>query len=328
VETGADVLDAFQSLARPHTEGAFGVGEPVCPGCRLAVTFEGHLALLIDVTRTGTSNPRRFENLVYDPPRPLEVFSAGGTKRVEHFATLVCRTMDEGLQAAFLRMVVALLGTAAEKLTEGELETRLEELVNLFRALGRPATQTIQGLWCELAVVLWSTDPREALAGWHSSPRALHDFAAGPDRLEVKSCSTGMREHALRLEQLQEAPGGRTLIASVVLSEADDGATIGDLCRAVVERVSDDAELKRRLETIVTQSLGRDWREAATRRFDLHDARQYLRFYDVRDVPTVPQPVPVEVKHVHFTVDLSTTEPLPFATARQLGSFFQKILPS
>lgn len=321
------MLDDFRALPIPKGEGSFRLGGAVCPGSRIAVSHEGHLALLIDVARTGTSTPRHFENLRYAPPRALEVLSADADKRVEHLAALVCRTKDADLQAAFLRIAVALLDTHAHKLGEAELETRLDELVSLFRALGRPATQTIQGLWCELAIVVWSRDVRMALASWHSSPRALHDFASGADRLEVKSCATGMREHAMRLEQLQEAPGGRTIIASLVVTESDEGETIDELCGLVLARVENNIELTRRLETIVTQSLGRDWREAATRRFSLEDARRGLRVYAAGDVPTVPQPIPPEVKNVHFVVDLSTTTDLPLSNARKFGPFFDGILP-
>jgi hypothetical protein len=281
----------------------------------------------MSVIPTGTSTPRHFENLRYEPPRDLEVHGENGAKRLERLATLVCRTKDAALQAAFLRIALALFDTTSERLTEAELEVRLDELVRLFRALGKPATQTIQGLWCELAVILFSADPTHALASWHSSPRALHDFAGGADRLEVKSCGTGMREHALRLEQLQEAPGGRTLIASIVLDGVEEGETVEDLCELIVERVDHDLELRRRLETIVTHSLGRDWKEAANRRFSLEDARRSLRLYDARTVPSVPQPIPSEVRHVSFTVDLSTTEALPLETARELGPFFAKIVP-
>jgi hypothetical protein len=320
-------LDAFQQLVRPSAEGSFRLGEQVCPGCRIAATHEGHLALLLDVVRTGTSTRRRFEVLHYDPPGPLEVFGGVGAARVEHLATLICRTTDDALRSTFLRIAVTLLDTTNEKLTEAELDARLDQLVSLFRALGRPSTQTIQGLWCELAVILWSPDARLALASWHSSPRALHDFGSGADRLEVKSCGTGMREHGVRLDQLQEALGGRTLVASVVLSEEDEGQTVADVCAAILERVDHDQELARRLEIIVTKSLGREWREAASRRWSLDDARVLLRFYDVRDVPTVPQPIPSEVRHVQFTVDLSTTVPLSVEQARSFGPFFQAMVP-
>lgn len=318
----------FHALTTPSSEGAFRLGEVACPGCRLAKSHAAELALIIDVERTGASTPRRLENLRYEPPAPLEVQSGDREPRVEHLAVLVCRTNDADLQAAFLRIALAQLRTDGLKLSETDLEARLEQLVTLFRALGRPASQTIQGLWCELAMILWSNDPRLAITSWHSSTRALHDFAGGADRLEVKSCATGIREHAVRLEQLQNATGGQTLIASLIVAESDDGYTVADLCAQLLERVGGDIELARRVETIVTHSLGREWREAANRRFDLLAARDGLRLYLGRMVPTVPQPLPAEVKHVSFVVDLSTTDPLGLVDARSLGPFFQGILPS
>lgn len=320
-------LDDFRALAHPKEEGAYRLGGSVCPGCRIARSHEGHLALLIDVVRTGTSTPRHFENLRYEPPHALEVVGARGKKRVEHLASLVCRTTESDLQAAFLRIAVALFNTRAVQLSEAELETRLDEFVVLFRALAHPANQTIQGLWCELAVVAWSRDVRIALASWHSHPTALHDFASGADRFEVKSCATGMREHALRLEQLHEAPGGRTLFASLIVQESDDGHSVADLCDVVLGRMDGDIELARRLETVVTQALGRQWRDAATRRFALEDARRGMRIYAAKDVPSVPQPIPPEVKQVHFVVDLSTTSAVTLARARKYSVFFKGILP-
>lgn len=241
---------------------------------------------------------------------------------------LACRAKERDLQGAFLRIAIALLDTNDEKLSEAVLEARLDELVSLFRALSRPAAQTVQGLWCELAVVAWSRDPRIALASWHSSARALHDFAAGPDRLEVKSCGTGIREHTVSLEQLQDAPGGQTLIASLVVEETDEGESVEDLQALVLARVAGDIELARRLETIVVQSLGRDWRDAATRRFSLESARAALRLYSARSVPTIPQPLPPEVKQVRFVVDLSTTTAISIERAAAISPFFAAIAPS
>lgn len=319
-------LERFRSLALPTDGSAFRLGGEVCRGCSLAVAADGSLSLLIAVVPTGTSTARHLENLRYDPPSELEVFSSHGRRR-EILASLVCRTSDEALQTAFLRIGTALLDTSATKLTEAELEDRLDDLVALFRALGRPANQTIQGLWAELAIVAWATNPRVALASWHSSPRALHDFASGPDRLEVKSTSTGLREHALRLEQLGEAPGGRTFLASIMVQETEDGTSVEDLCALVLARVEADIELRRRLETIVTQSLGRDWREAATRRFDVVQARGSLRFYEAERVPCVAQPLPPEVKHVSFVVDLSTTDGSSHGDVRRVSSFFAATIP-
>jgi hypothetical protein len=136
-----------------------------------------------------------------------------------------------------------------------------------------------------------------------------------------------MREHELRLEQLHEAPGGRTIFASILVSETDDGSTVSDLRALILERIGNDLELIRRLEAIVTQSLGRDWREAANRRFDLDAAREDLRLYLATQIPTIPQPLPAEIKHVRFVVDLSSIEAMLLTDARDVGDWFRDILP-
>ncbi len=317
--------EALQALTAPSKAGAFALGPELCSGCRLAKTHEGLSALALAVTPSGTSTPRRLPTLHYDPPRALEIVGDAG-RRIESFATLACRTKDAAIEDAFLRIARALLDSPGGGLTEAALERRIDEFVCLFRALSKPATQTIQALWCELAVVLWAPEPRVALRAWHSAPPALHAFASGPDRLEVKSCSTGLHDYALRLEQLHEAPGGRTLFVSILADEDDEGSTVSDLVGLVLARVGTDVQLRRHLETTVTRSLGREWSEAANKRFSLVKARRGLAVYDARDIPTVPGPIPTEVKHVAFTVDLSGTTPLSRRDARARGGFFAHML--
>jgi hypothetical protein len=298
------MLAEFRKLKAPSQEGAFRLGARIGPSFRVAMSHEGHLTFAIEVLRTGDSSPRHFENLRYDPPRELSVEGDDGARR-EQLATLVCRAREEALQIAFVRIATTILGGTEHALSEKELEARLDEFVSLFRALNRPATETIQGVWGELAVILWSQDPATAIVAWHSNPRALHDFAAGDDGLEVKTCGTGLREHEIRLDQLLERKGGRTCLASIVVAEADDGLTIGDLRDAIAERVACAPELLRRLEAIITRSLGITWREAATRRFDADRARKGLRFYAASDVPSVARNIPPAVSDVRFRVDLS-----------------------
>ena len=320
-------LAALARLSRPSRRGAYALGKTICHHCRIALTHDGFVALVIDVVPTGASVGHQLENLRYDPPRELEIIGPTGKSKIERRAALVCRSSDASLKEAFVRLATALLDTDGAKLGEDVLRDRIDELVSLFRGLSRPAEQTIQGLWTELAIVAWSHNPVAACTAWHSGPRALHDFAGGADRLEVKSCSVDLREHVLRLDQLLEHPGGRTLFASMVVREADDGASVQDLADLVVERVGANAEVKRRLHTIVARSLGEHWRESATRRFDLDDARAKLRFYAASALPTIPRPIPSEINNVSFTIDLSSVPYAPLAEARKMGPFFAELLP-
>lgn len=320
-------LAELARLSRPSRRGRYALGKALDKHCRLALTHEGYPALVLDVVPTGASFGHQLENLHYYPPRDLEITGSKGKTAVAKRAVLVCRSQDTPLQEAFLRLSLALLSIGGERLTEDVLRDRIDELVSLFRAMARPAEQTIQGLWAELAVIAWSAEPAVACVAWHTQPRALHDFGGGADRLEVKSCSTGTREHTLRHEQLLELPQGKTLLASVIVREVEGGTTVEDLCDIVRARTDDNVELRRRVETIVARSLGRDWREAATRAFALDEARASLKVYLAETVPTILQPVHPAVTNISFTVKLEGVEATEVGMLRELRPFFRAMLP-
>jgi hypothetical protein len=320
-------LAALAKLSRPSRRGGYALGEALDKHCRLALSHEGYVALVLDVVPTGASFGHQLENLHYYPPRDLEIIGPKGKAEIAKRAVLVCRSNDPSLKEAFLRLAVALLSIGGDRLTEDVLRDRIDELVSLFRAMARPAEQTVQGLWAELAMIAWSADPVAACVAWHSQPRALHDFGGGADRLEVKSCSTGTREHSLRHEQLLELPEGRTLLASLIVRDAPEGASVEDLCAIVQARTGGDLELRRRVEAIVTRSLGRDWREAATRTFALEEARSSLKVYLAETVPTIAQPIHPAISNISFTVRLEGIEDTGIATARGIRPFFRALLP-
>jgi hypothetical protein len=223
----------------------------------------------------------------------------------------------------FFRVVGALLTGVAPD--EGAVDVALDAIVNLFRSLQRPAQRTVQGLWGELAMIAWAHDPTTALASWHSSPRALHDFASGDERLEVKSSTTGLREHRFRLEQLTH--GSLIVVASLLLVPVDDGLSIVDLIQKIALRVGDEGS-KGRLEVIVGQSLGADWRDANSVRFDDRAAHDSLRLYRADGVPRVEEPLSAHVKDVSFTADLSAAPELERGHAAEISAimsaFFKK----
>jgi len=255
----------------------------------------------------------------------VDLSSGDGAHHRVNLAVLECRTTDPELGEYFFRMVRAVLLDNPNTTTEQGFESALDALVTLFRALERTGTTTIQGLWAELAIILWSKDPLAALSSWHSSPRALHDFSAGSFRLEVKSSSRRLREHQFALDQLATLGEGVTLVASLLLDETNDGSSVPDLVKAIATRIG--SESAARLETIVADSLGNAWRDAIDIRFSVDGALTSLRLYPAERIPSLPQPIPPEVKDVHFTVDLSGTAPLDLADARGRGQLFEKLLP-
>jgi len=319
------MLDTFLKLPKPST-GSFSVEADTGRGWRVGRSSDGYPAILITFSsEEGESTPRRLAAISYTPPQTVDVLGADGELRADRLAILECRTTERVLWGYFFRFVAVLVGTTAT--SEAQLEIALDALVALFRALQQPGSRTVQGLWGELAIIAWASDPVEAISSWHSDPHLLHDFAAGGMRLEVKCTKQSLREHHFQLDQLSSPDQGTTVIASLLLDPADSGPTIQDLLCIIGERIGAAVEPRRRLETIVAQSLGDAWVQVEDMRFDFERARDSLRFYLASLLPTIPQPMPPQVKNVRFVLDLSASVPLDPSHARRLAPFFAAVLP-
>jgi hypothetical protein len=321
-----DLLQRFVSLPASVAPGCYTAESDAGRLFRVGRSHEGHPAILIAFKQEMNSSvARRLANIVYTPPCTVEIVGGRGQRRAERLAILECRTTEPYLCEYFFRVFASILLEGDGLTDEVAFESALEAVVTLFRSLQRPGLRTVQGLWGELAVIAWARDPNSTLSSWHSSPRALHDFAAGDSRLEVKGTVQPLREHTFLLDQLSVRPPGKTLVASMMLQEADDGASVDDLVASINLRVG--TEPRRRLEAILAESLGQGWRDAGETKFSLQGARESLRVYLADQIPTVLQPLPPEIKEVRFVADLSTTIPLPIAEARILATFFGAILP-
>jgi hypothetical protein len=135
-------------------------------------------------------------------------------------------------------------------------------------------------------------------------PEEKFDFAAGTDRLDVKAASGGLRVHHFALEQLRPVARVKVLIASLFAERMQGGASLNNLIDSIRSKVP-DPEMLFRLDSIVAQTLGQDWRVMQDFRFDLQQAIQSLRFIDAASIPSVASPTPQEVTAVHFRVDLT-----------------------
>lgn len=319
-----NLWETFLSLPRPSAPGFYSVEHGV-QRFRVGRSYEDYPAVLIEFAKpSGTSAPRRLANLAYTPPTAVDVTSSDGQSHRARLAVLECRATELELCTYFFRIVRSILLTGSTTTEEG-FDAALDALVTLFRSLQRPGVRTIQGLWGELAVILWSADPEAAVSSWHSTPHALHDFTAGSYRLEVKASSKGLREHVFLLDQLATLTPGATLVASLLIHESNQGDSVFELVEAINKRLGRASVA--RLETIVADSLGNNWRDATGVKFALEEARRSLRIYAAEDVPTIPQPIPPQVKEVTFTVDLSETPVQDLVAARSRGDLFSQILP-
>lgn len=320
------LLERFAALPPPSQAGRYSV-EAGGVAARVGRSHTGNPALLVAFpdAQGGGVAPRKLALLQYSSPSSVEVLAADGSQRRERLAILECRSTDAQLVALFFRIVEAVLLDQVRDL--GTFEEALDAVVTLFRGLQRAGKRSIQGLWCELAIIAWSADPVATLSAWHSTPTALHDFAAGGYRLEVKGTVKQLREHSFSLDQLATVSPGETVVASFMMAEDDGGASAFDLADIIKERLGGSAESVRRLETVIAESLGDQWRDASEVRYSMDAARTGLAFYRSSVVPSVPQPLPTAVKDVRFVVDLSGVPMLGVDEGRQLATFFGRVLP-
>ncbi len=323
-----DLWCTYRELPRPSSDRSYTIAHG-SGALRIARSFANEPVLLISATGGGMA-PRRLANLTFEPPREMLVDHADGKSEPACYARLVCTAADIEIQRYFCRVIGIFFGVVGDEGRRApsaqEIERTLDSLTALFSALNRAPQQSVQGLWAELAVIYWARDPEAAISSWHSDPMALHDFALGSYRLEIKSTLGKLREHHFQLDQLNRATVGETIIASLLLEQASDGVGIFDLAGRIGARVSEEATA--RLETIIARCLGREWREADADdlRFDLEAARQSLRLYRGEDVPSVHQPLPTGIKRVQFVADLSRVNELPLDQARALAPMYADLL--
>lgn len=319
------LLEAFAALPKPSTVGSYAAEPARGQRCRVGRSAEGHPAVLIAFKHEVGSTAIRLATLDYRPPAEVEVFGGGAARA--RLAILECKTTDPQLIGYFFRVVDAVVFRDARTEDEAIFASALDAIVTLFRALQRPGMRTVQGLWTELAIILWSSNPATAASAWHSNIHGLHDFSAGSFRLEVKSTLKDLREHSFMLDQLSSMSPGITLIASVLLVEESGGTSVMGLVEMIRARIVGATDVERRIEVIVGESLGQSWKEADAIRFDLESARESLRIYAADKVPTIPQPLPVGVKDVRFTADLSDVEWLETSAARGISNLYADLLP-
>lgn len=301
----------FRELA-PPTPGALSARRVGAGSIfRVARQSDGAPALLvrIDVTTAVPPANARLANLNYLPRERLRIDGLLGSTEEAVHTVLPCASPDEDLRHYFFRVVAALIDELGPEPSATVVDDGVARLLELFRALERPARRSLQGVWAELLLIARSHNATYAVSAWHSDPDAIHDFVAGADVVEVKSTQGSIRSHHFRLEQLRPSPGGMLVVASLMLTPSDDGVSIADLVKRISARLPEDTEHRARLEAIVAASLGSDWRLTLQTRFDEDAAASSIRCFPADSIPSVAQNVPVEVSEVRFVVDLSGVPP-------------------
>jgi Putative PD-(D/E)XK family member, (DUF4420) len=201
----------------------------------------------------------------------------------------------------------------------------IEDLVELFRALGSTPKNEIQGLWGELLIIHEGQDPLVLAEAWHAETGDRYDFNKGIERIEVKTTSQILRRHHFSLEQLCPPSGTKLIVASIVALRSGAGRSVFDLLDIIRQKTAQQPRLHLCLSRIVHQTLGNTWQGANNVKFDYETAKQSLRFYDGTQIPKVSMPLPNEVSQVSFVANLDGVAHLPKKSILGKGMLFHAL---
>ena len=107
---------------------------------------------------------------------------------------------------------------------------------------------------------------------------------------------------------------------------AEGGHSIGDLITDLGGRAVSPTELIK-VDRLVAAALGSDWRGINEMRFDYERAKDSLRFYWSKEIPTVDANLPLGVSHVEFAADLSGCQEIRISDLHSNGRLFSACVP-
>ena len=327
-----DLVQLFDGLPTPTADVGLGrfcaLPVPGHPLCAVGKDISGNPVLLIeaDNAQPGTVPPLVLEHLAVIHMVTCRVQNPHLATNDRTLSVIRCTGADRALHEYFLRSLHPVVVSLPPKPSRQQISDAIERLVDLFRQMTEAPRKTVAGLWAELFVIAQAHDPAKLLSSWHAMPEDRFDFALGIDRVDVKSASGGVRMHHFSLEQLRPAEPSRVVIVSLLIERMEGGTSVNDLVDTIRGKIA-DPNLLIRLDSVVAQTLGQDWRAGQQVRFDLQQAVHSLRFVEASAIPSVSVPVPTEVSAVHFRVDL-TQHPLLFPDVlMQEGELFRATLP-
>jgi hypothetical protein len=328
-------IDLVESLSPP--EGAPGnrifntAHMPSCKHHRVGKDASGNIVVLVSLDparNAGALPPVFLEHLAVLHSVKCTVSEGHGSTDSGLFTVVRCTSSDQGLRRHFVTLITSLVMTLPTTPSCDEAAATITRMIQLFRALGKPSTRSVQGLWGELFIISAATEPSVLAAAWHVDPYEQFDFSAGASRLEVKSTKRGKRSHIFSLPQVRPPTGVRAVIASLRVEPSSGGTSLGDLWHGVRSKLQDDAGLVVHVDRVVAISLGRTWRRGLEARFDSQTALDSLSFFLSCSIPSVSELLPSEVTEVRFRSDISMVTPTPAAELSRIGSLFAAATPS
>ena len=302
-----ELFKEFQELESPSDDATYTASRiPTWPRYRVARTSEGNAALLVLLPDETTERISiSLKHLRIRGGTPATVKTETEETSNEHVVVIECLNATIELVRRFWRAAEWLIRDVGESPTIQSIEAEIQQLIELFRAMERPADTTIAGLWSELLIIERSSDAEKAIEAWRNETESSYDFSLGTQRLEIKGTTGDSRNHNFSLDQLEVGQEVGLFVGSVLLNRSSLGVSVSELVERIASRIGNNStEEIRTLERTIIATLGEEVK------YRYEDAVQSLRIYEGKNIPKVKPDVPAGVSNVRFQSDMSFTEPI------------------
>jgi len=234
-----------------------------------------------------------------------KLISKEGDKSDGVYTIVSLKSNSEDIIKYFVNTVHYLINQLDINSSFTQIKAELNNLVNLFRSLSKPAKKTIQGLWTELLFINQSNDIEYVINCWHQGKNDRYDFNNGIDKIEIKSTSKNDRIHRFSLSQLEKIKNTEIAIGSTFTVETGKGKNANDLIESIKEKVSEPS-LMFKINNIVANTMGDELESIFDVCFDYNLALHSIRYFDIRDIPKInSETIPNEITNIKYDCNLS-----------------------
>lgn len=237
-----------------------------------------------------------------------ELITKEGDKSDGVYTIVSLKSDSEDIVKYFVNTVHYLINQLALNPSFAQIKAELNNLVNLFRSLSKPAKKTIQGLWTELLFIDQSIDTEYVIKSWHQGKNDRYDFNDGIDKVEIKSTSKNDRIHRFSLSQLQKIEDTLVIIGSTFAVETGKGKSANDLIESINKKISHPG-LMLKIHNTVAETMGDNFQHIFDIYFDYNYAINSILYFNIRDIPKISsEAVPNQITNVKFDCNLSNID--------------------
>ena len=218
----------------------------------------------------------------YDPWSNLVVSESSA--KLDGVSILRCN-IEIGNEATTEAAAAIIFGLLDLQEKFGETGKAIWQLKSLFanRLKFELSDSTITGLIGELLIIYVSEKTSLAVRFWHSNIDDKFDFSGSNFRLEVKSTSTGMRNHNFSSSQIPGNVPEKTFIASVKIVRVEVGTTLSEILSRL--RLKLDKTEFEKVTEIIHRTIGVPVQLVTEYQIDLEATLLDIKLLKSSDVP-------------------------------------------